>query len=373
MPKIAYVRRSFSTSSQAVIDNANTIIADYRRQGFTLTLRQLYYQFVSKDLIPNQDTEYKRLGSIINDARLAGQIDWNAIEDRGRNRAGGYGADSDPADHVKSIAAWFRLDQWNGQGMRPEVWVEKQALEGVVARTCNALSVPYLACKGYMSQSEMWTAGQRFAEWREEGYEPIVIHLGDHDPSGIDMSRDITDRLALFAGGPVEVRRIALNMDQVRLYNPPPNPAKLTDSRSTDYIANYGRQSWELDALDPATLDQLIRDEIATFHDPDALAEVKVRESAAKLGVSAVSRHWEAILEWLRSDGRLTDHAAALPPRRPEPDDECWTCGDAFVDHNEPNDEEDPDGPLICGIPGCVCVAFLSMEAGAAMEADDAD
>jgi len=85
MPKIAYKDKNFSPSTLAVIDQANEIIDEYQTDGLKLTLRQLYYQFVSRALIANKQSEYKRLGSIINDARLAGLVDWKAIEDRTRN------------------------------------------------------------------------------------------------------------------------------------------------------------------------------------------------------------------------------------------------------------------------------------------------
>src|SRR2546428_272641 len=84
MPKLWYASTRFSPKSRETIAQANVIIADYEAQGFTLTLRQAYYQFVSRGLIPNTDREYKRLGSIINDARMAGLIDWDSIEDRTR-------------------------------------------------------------------------------------------------------------------------------------------------------------------------------------------------------------------------------------------------------------------------------------------------
>ena len=270
----------------------------------------MYYQFVSRDLIANRDSEYKRLGSIINDGRLAGLIDWNAIKDRGRGMAGGYGYDSDPRDHVRAIATWFQLDRWKGQRYRPEVWVEKDALSGVVGRVCGELDVPYLACKGYMSQSEMWAAGRRLRQYFRAGQTPIIIHLGDHDPSGLDMTRDIEERLRMFAETTVEVRRIALNMDQVRQYNPPPNPAKLTDSRVTGYLAAYGDESWELDALEPTVLADLIRDEVEDLRDDEVLAEVKAREELAVKAVRAVADNWPAVLRGLREAFLLDDNAS---------------------------------------------------------------
>ena len=297
MPVIAYIDKTFTRKSLAVIDQANEICADYRRQGFDLTLRQLYYQFVARGLLPNQDTEYKRLGNIINDARLAGRLDWSYITDRTRNlRALAHW---DTPAHVLDSAAWgYRTDRWASQPHRVEVWIEKDALVGVISKACNALDVPYFSCRGYTSQSELWGAAQRLIRHRENGQYPIVIHLGDHDPSGIDMTRDITDRLALF-GAHATVRRIALNMDQVRVYQPPPNPAKLTDARVEGYIARFGRESWELDALDPATLDALIQATIREYRD-DALWQ---RESDAMQAdrdrLTEIARRFEQVTAYL--------------------------------------------------------------------------
>jgi hypothetical protein len=251
MPKIAYKDKNFSPSTLAVIDQANSIIDEYQTDGLKLTLRQLYYQFVSRALIANKQSEYKRLGSIINDARLAGLVDWEAIEDRTRDlkRNSHW---NDPGDIMQSVVSSFKLDHWENQQYRVEVWIEKEALVGVIATICDKLDVPYFACKGYVSASEMWNASQRF-QYVYGDQKPVVIHLGDHDPSGIDMTRDIDDRQNIFDGGAV-MNRIALNFDQVEKYNPPPNPAKLSDSRASGYIAKYGAYSWELDALEPRTM-----------------------------------------------------------------------------------------------------------------------
>lgn len=258
MPKIKYVERDFSDKTLATIGKANEIIAAYTAQGYMLTLRQLYYQFVSRDLIANKTTEYKRLGSIINDARLAGLIDWNAIEDRTRNLASlsHWGS---PSDIITSASESFRVDKWEGQPNRVEVWIEKEALAGVFERVCQEFDVPFLCCRGYTSQSEMWVGAQRLLRHAKGGQKPLILHFGDHDPSGIDMTRDIQDRLFMF-GCRLELQRLALNMDQVREYDPPPNPAKETDSRFAGYIREYGDESWELDALEPQVLAQLVRD-----------------------------------------------------------------------------------------------------------------
>jgi len=262
--KIRYKDIQLKPSSLTLVAHANKIIAEYVAQGYQLTLRQLYYQFVARDLISNKQSEYKRLGCIINDARLAGLISWRAIEDRTRNLQKNSHWES-PSEIVKACAKQFQIDKWANQEYRVEVWIEKDALAGVIENVCRRNDVSYFSCRGYTSQSEMWSAGQRLNEYIQDGQTPIIIHLGDHDPSGIDMSRDIQERLTLFCGEEIEVNRIALNMDQVRKYNPPPNPAKLTDARAQGYIKKHGNNSWELDALDPKTLDELIENTILQY------------------------------------------------------------------------------------------------------------
>jgi len=291
MPKICYVPKSFSESSMYIISKANAIIDEYERQGFDLTLRQLYYQFVSRDLIPNRDTEYKRLGSIINDARLAGLIDWNAITDRTRNLRS-LSHWRNPGDIIFSAARSYRIDKWAMQDYRVEVWIEKDALVGVIAGVCDDLDIPYFSCRGYTSQSEMWVAGQRLLKYIKDGQTPLVLHFGDHDPSGKDMTRDIIDRLTLFSNSAIELQRIALNMDQVEQYNPPPNPAKITDSRASAYIAEYGDESWELDALEPTVIADLIRDAVGVVMDQDAWETAVLDEQRA---IKLLER---AVIDW---------------------------------------------------------------------------
>lgn len=295
----AFVSRKFSESSEAAIEHANAIITEYQAQGFTLTLRQLYYQFVARDLIANKQTEYKRLGSIINDARLAGMIDWDAIEDRTRNVRRPSTWES-PSDIVEAVARQYKEDLWSGQRCRVEVWIEKDALVGVIEPVCERWRVPYFACRGYSSQSEQYAAGKRFQRLLLQDIKPVVLHLGDHDPSGIDMTRDNADRLAMFAQCRVKVKRLALNEDQVAEYDPPPNPAKETDSRAAGYIERFGGSSWELDALDPRVIDRLIDREISALVNREIWEANKAEEATRRDLLRAASERWsdiEAMLE----------------------------------------------------------------------------
>lgn len=178
-------------------------------------------------------------------------------------------------------------------------WIEKEALAGVFERVCDELQVPFFSCRGYTSQSEMWVAGMRLKEISESGQEPVVLHFGDHDPSGMDMTRDIRDRLEMFIGASIELKRLALNMDQVEKYDPPPNPAKTTDSRYTSYIELYGNESWELDALEPAVLAGLVRDAIAMLRDDNLWRERLEKENEHKRLLSEVSLKWSRLTKKL--------------------------------------------------------------------------
>ena len=297
----AFIDKKFAASSVAIIEQANRIISEYAAQGFKLTLRQLYYQFVARDLIDNTQRSYKRLGNIISEARMAGRVDWNAIEDRTRNLETNPHWD-DPAAIIRAAARSFRIDKWENQSCRVEVWIEKEALIGVVERICRRLDVDFFACRGYVSQSEQWAAGKRFAEYRERGQDVVVLHLGDHDPSGLDMTRDNDVRLALFAREDVTVRRLALNFDQIEDFGPPPNPAKLTDSRYETYFARYGSESWELDALDPRVIQELIGAAVTEYRDEDAWRAMTDRENDEREQLSVVTQRWADVVAYLDDD-----------------------------------------------------------------------
>lgn len=296
MPKLLYREKRFGAEAKTLIEQADAICMEYADQGFTLTLRQLYYQFVARDIIPNTMRDYKRLAKLVNDGRLAGLIDWEHVEDRTRNLEALPTWDS-PGDILHSAAEGYRHDLWATQDLRIEVWIEKDALAGVIEPVCNLYRVPYFACRGYASASEVWRAAQRFGEYLHARQQILVLHLGDHDPSGVDMTRDIRERLTEFlnldADGPVFVERIALNMDQIEERRLPPNPAKLTDTRSQGYIMRYGSESWELDALDPGTIHALLEDTIRQHIDWKTWEVELAEESTEKKQIKTFAETWE--------------------------------------------------------------------------------
>jgi hypothetical protein len=270
--KDKFIDHKFRTRSADTLKKAIIIIDEMSAAGYTLTLRQLYYQFVSRDWIANAEKEYKRLGDVVRRGREAGLIDWDAIEDRNRTHYG-FSRFQTPEQAMADLAQRLKLDPWLDQDFYVEVWVEKQALESVIGRACSEHRARYMACKGYMSTSETYDAGRRFERAKMMGQKPVMIHLGDHDPSGIDMTRDNSKRLDLFSRMGVDVRRLAL---------------KLQDSRAGGYVEAFGKSSWELDALPPAVLEALIKKELGTLVNPEKWAETMEREEELKLGLQAL-------------------------------------------------------------------------------------
>lgn len=294
MAKEAFKDKKFSAAHKQVIKQANAIIDEYQKAGYTLTLRQIHYQFVARDLYENTQQNYKRLGNILDAARKAGLVDWDAIEDRTRSLRR-IGVWNKPETALERIAKAFKLDPWDEQPKlrRIEVWVEKDAAVGIVEPTCNALRIPFFSCRGYSSSSGLYEAGKRLAAYAEAGYETLILYLGDHDPSGVQMTISTNEKVDLFARKEIEFRRIALTMEQIEQYNPPANFAKETDSRTKWYIDTYGTEdAWELDALSPTVVDALIRSHVDPLIDKAAWAATLERETEHKRVLSEIISDW---------------------------------------------------------------------------------
>jgi len=278
MPKIAFSEKlRLSPANKARLEEINTIIEAYQDQGYVMTLRQLYYQLVARGVLPNSDKEYKKLGALLVKGRMAGVVDWDAIEDRGRTAHLPYWANN-VSEALRHLSSYYRLDRMATQPVYLETWVEKQALEGVLKRVTEHYHVRLMVNKGYSSASAMYEAAKRFKEAWEDGKDCHILYLGDHDPSGLDMVRDIRQRLHDFGEEP-EVSHIGLTMEQVLELDPPPNPAKITDSRSDWYISKYGDESWELDAIPPPRLVEIVEGAILELIDEDAFEERKEQET----------------------------------------------------------------------------------------------
>jgi len=301
-------QKNWTGKKRIVFDNIVTIVEEFQDQGYRMTLRQLYYQLVSRDIIANQQSEYAKLSTLLTEARMYGLIDWDFIEDRIRvpKKASEWG---DINELVDNAISQYRRDRWIGQEYYIEVWVEKDALSGVLEPITRRYHVTLMVNRGYSSASAMHDASLRLREKEKEGKKTIILYLGDHDPSGMDMVRDIRERLGIFQSD-VEVKRIALNMDQIDRFNPPPNPAKITDPRANKYIAEFGNTSWELDALSPRDLNDLLDNEIRDLLDIDLYNRVCRLEQFERDELSQVT---ETIDSENVTDDELPSSNAELP------------------------------------------------------------
>lgn len=319
--KFTFRKTKLSPANKENLHLINSIINEYASDGYTLTLRQLYYQLVSRAVIPNKQNEYAKLSKLLKEGRMGGIVDWNAIEDRLRIPHIPY-CNDDPKQAIDDAINQYRLDRQEGQDTYIEVWVEKDALSGVLKRVTSKYHIRLLVNRGYGSVTAIHDAYERLKREMYKGKKVKILYLGDHDPSGMDMIRDIQTRIMemlitadgeemleakfgenlflnedfsewnteafdsdLYLDPEVRIKEegeaeyhwrydkawikdsfsvepIALTMEQIKRFNPPKNPAKLTDPRAKWYVKEFGFNSWEVDALDPKTLNRLLSNSI---------------------------------------------------------------------------------------------------------------
>lgn len=280
----------FRQESLELISHCDAVINEYLAQGLKLTLRQLYYQLVTKNIIKNKERSYKNLSSLVSDARLTGLLDWDAIEDRIRVPL--IPSEWDNLKQLVDSALYsYRLPRWETQENYIELWVEKDALAGVLRPLANQYHIPLMVNRGYSSQTAMYEASKRYGHRQGKKQMLIILYLGDFDPSGEDMVRDIEDRMHTFdIWEGFEIRKIALTLAQVKKYKPPPNPAKQSDPRAVGFIEKYGASSWEVDAINPKELRRLIIREIESYIDLDAMNIVLNKENDDKMKLTEAVR-----------------------------------------------------------------------------------
>lgn len=343
-----------------VVSHIIEIANEYYNNGYTLTLRQLYYQLVARDYIPNHDKVYKKISSIKDDICYSGLLDWNIFEDRGRVPIRAYYEHDIPSAIQRTLDS-YRLDRQKNQPVHIEVWTEKDAISGVLKRVTLPFSIPLVINKGYNSSSAMYAAYDRFMDVLDENRKVRILYFGDHDLSGLDMVRDIEDRLTLmfvkgqqaletkvieyaqahyesngytvydvarFDNGKYEdcallmdqttnwsteeqddfyntfdrgkiamwlreremfsIEHIGLTMAQIKQYNPPHNPAKITDPRAKGYIAMHGQVSWEVDALNPNVMQDIVRDGIMKYLDKSIYDKTYKEEADDKVKLGEI-------------------------------------------------------------------------------------
>lgn len=289
MAKEQFSSCNLQQTNQDLLDTIQKITEYYLDDGYIMTLRQLFYQLVTKDIIPNKQAEYNKLSRLLKIGRMAGLIDWEIIEDRLRVPKLPYWC-LDVPDALQDTIKQFRLDRQTGQNVYVELWCEKDALSNVLYKISSKYHLNLMINRGYSSCTAMHDAFNRFKRctWVDE---KVILYIGDHDPSGLDMIRDIEKRLNEFGEFP-DIIPIALTEEQINTYNPPPNPAKMTDPRSDKYVKKHGHISYEVDALPPNILNQIVSQNVENHIDMSIFNEVLAEEEEQKKQLTAIAESW---------------------------------------------------------------------------------
>lgn len=299
--KIEYTPYNPKPRVRKLIHAVELITDEWKDLGYSMTLRQVYYQLVSRNIIANSMASYKSLSKQLTLARIGGLLDWDAILDRTRSLQGFNTYDDVPQFlHIKKHQ--YKKDLWEHSPVRVEIWVEKEALAGIVGQAADEFRCDYFACKGYVSSSAMKETADRFKAYAKNGQDVAIVYLGDHDPSGVHMTEDIRERLSMMGVTNVIVDRIGLTLEQIEDYQLPPNPAKLSDSRSINYIEKFGDESWELDALPPNLLADLIKSRILDYQDAPSYSAAEAEEAEDLTNLDELSRNYESLLDSLYAE-----------------------------------------------------------------------
>lgn len=237
-----------------------------------MSVRQVFYQAETRGLVPKTEAAYKNVVCrLLTKMRLEGELpfDWIADGTRWMRKPTTFGS----LEHaIGNVVSTYRRALWDNQDAYIEVWIEKEALAGVVVDVTAEWDVPLMVTRGYPSISYLYSA----AENMEAEHRPcFVYYFGDLDPSGVDIARNVEERLIEFApSADLTFERVGVTAEQVALWDLPTRPTKRTDTRARGWQGG----SVELDAIPPATLRQLVEDRILEHVDLDAYNVVRTAE-----------------------------------------------------------------------------------------------
>mgnify|MGYP003375782444 CR=1 FL=1 len=259
-----------------------TVAAEYER----MSVRQLFYQLVSRRAVEKTEAAYKRVCDISAQMRLAGALDYRKIVDGHRSRRVGWQFDS-LTEALENTHELYKRNYWLEQPAWVEIWCEKDALTGVIEPICRDYGVPYVATRGFPSITLMYESAMQM---KARGKDTRVYYFGDHDASGRAISANL-ERDMRAHGAWVTVERVALEPSQIEYYDLPTRPGKASDSRHAKFAERYGDASVELDALPPNVLEQMVRQMILGNIDREVwrrTAEIEALERETLASIAAM-------------------------------------------------------------------------------------
>ena len=256
----------YQAKTLGLIGQVQEILNEYQAR---LTVRQIYYRLVAKQIIPNDLQSYKRLDSILSNARKSGDIPFEAIIDRTRIPIKNSSWPN-LGNFLTTVRQAYRKSKWDNQEKWVEVWLEKDALSGVFEPITNEYDVYLVVGRGYQSLSALYDASSRFGR---SGKPVYILYFGDFDPTGEDIPRSIESNLINYFGISPNIEKVALTLEDIKAYSLPPAPTKASDPRSNRFVQEYGDLAVELDALPPDVLEEKIRTSIEKHLDREQFQE----------------------------------------------------------------------------------------------------
>jgi hypothetical protein len=286
-PLYAANPRSSRRATRAEMESRATALRDIVLALAPATVRQVFYQATVLGIVEKTEAGYDRVQRDLVALRRAGRLPWRCIDDNTRWRHHPRSFRS-PADALRETANLYRKDLWADTPDHVEVWLEKDALAGIVGEVTGEFDVPLYVARGYSSITYLHTAAGAI---REDGRPAYVYHLGDFDPSGVNAAAKIEQSLREFApDAEIHFERLAVLPSQIEELGLPSRPTKASDSRSK----GFGAISVELDAIDPRQLRSIVRAAIGRHMTREQFAFLKTAETAEKS-----ERQW--LLAWERA------------------------------------------------------------------------
>lgn len=272
--------------AKAEMDAVRKVIYDVVAENCPMTVRQVFYQLVTHGVIDKTEGEYNStVVRLLTEMRLNSDILWSWIADNTRwmRKTKTY---SSLEQALRQTAAFYRRSVWENQDAYVEVWLEKEALAGVVVGVTGEWDVPLMVTRGYPSITYLHTAAETI---EAEGKPAYLYYFGDYDPSGLDISRNVEERLRQFTPkAEIHFHRVAVTPEQITEWGLPTRPTKSSDTRSRSFQGD----SVEVDAIPPDQLRELVRDCIEQHIDRDLflvlrIAEENERELLTKMAANA--------------------------------------------------------------------------------------
>ncbi|MHB8522190.1 MAG: hypothetical protein ACYDH9_15725 [Limisphaerales bacterium] len=247
------VKRTRRTSGQMqdVLREIQTILNGEDGQ---ITIRHLFYRLVGLRVIEKTEQAYKGLCSHLSKWRRSEAIPWSAFSDSTRWHIQNNTFDG-VQDALKNTVENYRRNLWDTQPFYLEVWVEKDAIAGIVSDTANTFGVPVFVARGFASLSSLYSAANTFRQATDAGKTAVIYHLGDYDPSGFaagdSMLRAFRDDFKV----DLQFIRAAVTKEQIEEMNLPTRPVKTSDSRAAKW---QGGECVELDTMPPGEIRALV-------------------------------------------------------------------------------------------------------------------